>query len=144
MERFVRLVLPVGLMAVLGSTAACATSEPAGQLQWNQVPISDFGSVAGKWEGLMTRAPRAQNDDWVKVAIHEDGQYEFASYRMIGVFHGRGTLSLADGKMTSSSERGTVTCTLYTADGQRMLRAVGITKGGLEHTVDLEPVKQKN
>ena len=144
MEKFVRLFLPVGLMAVLGYTAACATSEPARQLRWNSAPISDFGSVAGKWEGLMKRIPQARSDDWVKVVIHEDGHYEFASYRMIGVFSGRGQLNLTDGKVTSSSERGAVTCTLYTDEGQRMLRAVGITKDGLEYTADLEPVKQKH
>lgn len=143
MERFVRLVLSVGLMAVFG-LAACAMSGPARQLQWSPAPVSDFGSVVGKWEGVMKRSSQGRNEDWVKVLIHEDGRYEFASYRMVGVFHGKGTLNLADGKMTSSSERGTVTCTLYTADGQRMLKAMGVTKDGLEYTVELEPVKQRN
>ena len=128
-------------LAVLQGFGGCAMPGPSEQPPWAPVPIQEFKSVAGKWEGLMTRAPRAQNDDWVKVAIHEDGQYEFASYRTIGVLNGKGLLALSDGVVTATSERGSATLTLYLADARRLLRVAGVTHDGIKFEAELAPAK---
>ena len=141
MQRAARFVLSWLLPPAFGILIACASLGPSESPTWTVVPVTDFTAVAGKWEGLMTRNPRPHTDDWVRVTIQEDGAYEFASYRMIGVFSGKGRLSVTDGRLTAQSERGTATCTLHQANGQRMLRAVGITKDGLEYSADLTPAR---
>ncbi len=120
---------------------ACAGPGPSETPQWSVVPIDDFKTVAGKWEGIMITAPRSRDDDWVRVLIREDGTYEFASYRQVGVFHGQGTFSLKDGRVSTTTERGTATCTLYSANGRRLLRAVGVAKTGVEYSAELTPAK---
>src|SRR5213594_783922 len=127
MQRAARFVLSSLLPPAFGFLIACSSLGPPESPTWTVVPIADFTAVAGKWEGLMTRHPRPRTDDWVRVTIQEDGTYEFASYRITGVFSGKGRLSLTDGRLTAQSERGTATCTLHRANGQRMLRAVGVT-----------------
>jgi hypothetical protein len=141
MRRAARFVLSSLLPPAFGILIACSSLGPPDSPTWKVVPVTDFTAVAGKWEGLMTRHPRPRKDDWVSVTIQEDGTYEFASYRMTGVFSGKGRLSLTDGRLTTQSERGTATCTLHRANGQRMLRAVGVTKDGLEYSADLTPAR---
>ncbi len=141
MQRAARFALCSLLPLAFGIVTACTSLGPSESPAWTVVPITDFTAVAGKWEGLMTRHPRPRKDDWVGVTIHEDGAYDFASYRMTGVFSGKGRLSLTDGRLTAQSERGTVTCTLHKANGLRMLRAVGVMKDGLEYSADLTPAR---
>ena len=47
---------------------------------------------------------KSKTDDWVNVNIQDNGDYDFASYRTIGVFSGKGTLTFADGKATAQTE----------------------------------------
>lgn len=128
-------------LAVLQGLGGCALPGPSEQPPWAPLPIQDFKSVAGKWEGLMERAPRARNDDWVKVVIREDGRYEFASYRTIGVLNGKGLLALSDGVVTAASERGSATLTLYLAGDRRLIRVVGMTHDGIKFEAELAPAK---
>jgi hypothetical protein len=141
MRKAARFILSSLLPPAFGILIACSSLGPPDSPTWTVVPVTDFTAVAGKWEGLMTRHPRPRADDWIRVMIQEDGTYEFASYRTIGVFSGKGRLSLTDGRLTTQSERGTATCTLHRANGQRMLRAVGVTKDGLEYSADLTPAR---
>jgi hypothetical protein len=128
-------------LAVLQGFGGCAMPGPSEQPPWAPVPIQEFKSVAGKWEGLLERAPRARDDDWVKVVIHEDGRYEFSSYRTIGVLNGKGLLALSDGAVTATSERGSATLTLYLAGDRRLFRVVGMTHDGLKFKAELAPAK---
>jgi hypothetical protein len=132
--------LSVMLVALLW-LAGCAAPAPSAQPSWAPVPIHEFKSVAGKWEGLMTRLPRAPEEDWVRVMIHENGAYEFASFRTIGVFSGKGTLELGNGVVTATSERGVATLTLYQAGDRRLLRVAGVAKDGLKYEADLAPAR---
>lgn len=138
MVRLVRLGMRLGATLVV---VACGSLDSSPEVPWVHVPIAEFTSVAGKWEGLLISAPRSRLDDWVRVVIREDGAYEFASYRTIGVFHGSGTLTLKDGQVTTTTEQGTATCTLYEAIGRRMLRAHGVNKQGVEYSAELTPAK---
>ncbi len=119
--------------------SGCQSSGPAPQQQWNAVSIESFESVAGKWAGLMVRTPRTRHDDWVRVTIGDDGRYEFVSYRTIGVLSGRGQFTLAGGKLTVTTDRGTATGSLWESDGKRMLRVTGVQDDGKDYAAELTP-----
>jgi hypothetical protein len=72
--------------------------------------------------------------------IGEDGAYEFATFREIGVFQGSGTLRLSAGQLFLEGPRGgRATFTLYADNRQRLLRADGIARDGQKLTADLTP-----
>src|SRR5262245_1879118 len=109
--------------------------------QWQPTAIGDFKNVAGKWEGLLVRNPRTRDDDWVTFVIGETGANEFASYRMIGVFAGKGKLVLTDGKISAKSDKGgQMTLQLYADSGssERMLRAIANDGEGFQYWADLK------
>ncbi len=117
----------------------CQSLGPAPKQQWSPQSIESFGVVAGKWTGLLVSHPKSRKDDWVRVTIADDGRYEFASYRTIGVFSGQGQFTLADGQLTVTTERGTATGSLLVSDGSRKLRIIGVMNEGARYTADLEP-----
>src|SRR5262245_59890660 len=122
-------------VVVASSTASKETR------QWQPTAIADFKNVAGKWEGLLVRNPRTRDDDWVTLVISETGAYEFASYRMIGVFAGKGKLVLTDGKLSAESEKGgQMTLQLLADSGgsERILRAVAKDREGFHYWADLK------
>jgi hypothetical protein len=111
MMRFVQISgFVVGILAAL----ACAVFAASEKAQWSPTQITDIKSIAGKWEGIMIRTPKSRTDDWVNVNIQDNGDYEFASYRTIGVFSGRGNFAVKDGKAVAQSEKGSVTMQLFT------------------------------
>jgi hypothetical protein len=118
------------------------TSRPAtGPLPSTAVGIADFKTVAGVWEGLLLglASPRDEGD-WVMMRIGEDGSYEFASFREIGVFQGSGTLRLSQGQLYLEGARGgRATFTLYADDGRRLLRVDAVARDGQRLTADLTP-----
>jgi len=128
--------LIIGVQAALAGALLAAREKS----QWTPTAITDIKSIAGKWEGIMIRTPKSRSDDWVNVSIQENGDYEFASYREIGVFSGKGTLNVKDGKATAQGEKGTVTVQLFTdkASGQSMLRAEGKGKDGISYRAELK------
>ncbi|MDH4328058.1 MAG: hypothetical protein OEV77_06025 [Nitrospira sp.] len=117
----------------------CQSLGPVPKQQWSPQSIESFGVVAGKWAGLMVSRPKSRKDDWVRVTIADDGRYEFASYRTIGVLSGQGQFTLADGQLTVTTERGTATGSLLVSDGSRMLRITGVMSDGMQYTAELEP-----
>ena len=89
----------------------------------------------------MRRVPPERRDDWLTVTIRSNGRYQFSSLRTIGIFSGHGEFSVNEGKLHSSSERGTVEAVLYQAGSQRMLKAKGRAADGTEYTAEVKPVK---
>ena len=126
------------LTSVLLGYAAAPSRPPLSSLE--MTPITDFKSVAGNWEGLLKGL--SHRDDWVQVTIGEDGSYEFASYRTMGVFSGSGNLTLTDGRLTGSGKRGTTTWTLYTAGDERRLKVNAVDENR-DVSAELSPAKQK-
>jgi len=125
----------IGVQAVF----ACASLATSAKPQWSPVAITDLKTIAGKWEGIMIRTPKARDDDWVSFTIQTNGDYKFVNYRQIGVFSGKGTLSVKDGKATAQNERATLTVQLFTeASGQPMLRVEGKGKSGLSYRAELK------
>jgi hypothetical protein len=104
------------------------------------VAISDIKSVAGRWSGILHGRPGGtRQQDWVELALHEDGTYTLASARTIGVFSGSGTLSLADGRLVSQGEKAQVMLTLHQGGGKRFLRVEGTMASGQPLRADLYP-----
>jgi hypothetical protein len=136
---FVVVILVLVASAVLATPAdlyAAKRSRPA------VVAIQDLKSVAGRWSGILYGRPGGtRGQDWVELAIQEDGTYTLASARTIGVFDGSGTFSLADGRLISEGERARVTVTLYQGDGKRFLRAEGTMGSGQPLRADLYPAR---
>jgi hypothetical protein len=97
--RVIRVLLLTTLAGVAALVAACAEVPSHEPRSSTVVPISDIHAVAGKWEGMAKETPSPPplryGGDWVTVTITdndegEEGTFEFASYRTIGVFSGRG------------------------------------------------------
>jgi hypothetical protein len=106
------------------------------------VAIADMKSVAGRWSGILYGRPGGQRgEDWVEVAIHEDGTYTVASARTIGVFEGSGKVRLEDGRLASEGDKARVTFTLYQRDGKRFLRVDGTMASGQPLQADLYPAR---
>jgi hypothetical protein len=121
--------------------AACSSTDPKETRRWQPATVADFKSVAGKWEGLLVRNPRTRDDDWVTVVISQTGTYEFASYREIGVFAGKGKLVLTDGKLSAKSEKGGQMTLQVLADSgspERILRAEAKDSEGFHYWADLK------
>lgn len=141
MTRFKRNLELVAIIIAVQVTVACNLMAPKETRQFQSTAIPDFKSVVGKWEGLLVRNPRTRDDDWVTFVIGETGTYEFVSYRMIGVFSGKGNLVLTDGKLSAKSEKGgQMTLQLYADSGssERILRAVAQDSQGFQYWADLK------
>jgi hypothetical protein len=141
MTRFKRSIEMMAIIIAVHVVVACSATDPKDTRQWRPTTIADFKSVAGKWEGLLVRNPRTRDDDWVTFVISDAGAYEFASYRMIGVFAGKGKLVLTDGKLSAKSDKGgQMTLQLYADSGssERMLRVEARDSEGFHYWSDLK------
>jgi hypothetical protein len=134
---FVMLALMASaIVAVPADLLAAKRSSPTA------VAIPDIKSVAGRWAGTLYGRPGGTRDqDWIELALQEDGTYTLMSVRTIGVFSGSGTVSLADGRLILEREKARVTMMLYQRDGKRFLRAEGTTTSGQPLRADLYPAR---
>jgi hypothetical protein len=122
------------VLAVFGELHAADRSSPTA------VAIADIKSVAGRWSGILYGRPGGTRDqDWVELALHEDGTYTLASARTIGVFTGSGRARLADGRLFTEGEKASATITLYQRGGKRFLRVEGAMASGQPLRADLYP-----
>jgi hypothetical protein len=130
----------VTIITAVSLMVACSSTAPRETRQWQPTAVTDFKSVAGKWEGLLVRNPRTRDDDWVTLVIGDTGAFDFASFRTIGVFAGKGTLALTDGNLSAKSEGGQMTLQLYVDPGSsdRMLKADGRDSGGFTYSAELK------
>lgn len=129
---------PLLLALVATALAACAGMGPTAGL--TPLPITDFQMVAGDWEGP-ARGMSAQHDDWIEVTFTPDGQYDFGIYRTIGVFGGRGMLTLSGGKLQMRGDRGSATYTLYQSGAKRILQGQGVLSDGRQISATLSAKK---
>lgn len=138
------IVWVTGMVMLSEALLGCEGLRPSPEPPWSRVAIAGVAEVAGHWEGLMSSTPPAhhlEGEDWVRATIRPDGSYEFASYRMIGVFSGKGTAAVENGDLISRTDRGRITCSLYVAESRRMLRVTGVTGEGVELSARLLPVR---
>ena len=137
-----RLPLARLLVATLALTVAGCAEMSQSPPALSPVAITDIGSVAGKWAGPVTGlATRRDQDDWVNVVIAPDGTYDFGIYRTIGVFGGKGKLTVQDGKLALRSDRGTGTLSLFEGGGKRVLRGDTVLSDGTRVNSELTPAR---
>jgi hypothetical protein len=132
-------VLAVALLALAGCAKPATSSAPVALAP---VPIANFMSVAGTWEGLVRGVPArgsSREDDFVDVVITPDGTYDFGIYRTVGMFGGTGKLAIENGLLVVRGERGSATLTLLEGGGRRVLRADGLMRNGVRLSADLTP-----
>jgi hypothetical protein len=127
---------------------ACSSVAP----QWRPTAVTDFKSVAGKWEGFRTSDdPRALHFDRATLVIDDTGGCETTitrtrttmpvHYDVIDVFSEKAQLVLADNKLSATFEKGgRMTAQLYVdpASGERMLKAEGKNSQGFTYSADLK------
>ena len=144
MRRIMGFVRVSGFVVAIQAALVCVAFS-AEKTQWSPAQIADIKSLAGKWEGLMIRTPKATNDDWVNVSIQDNGDYEFVSYRTVGVFSGKGNLTVKDGKAVAQGEKGNLTIQLFTdkTKEQSMLKAEGKGKDGISYRAELQKAKPR-
>jgi len=140
MRRLVRWPSAVLALIWIALSLGCDTTPHARPPQWTAVEITDAAKVAGKWEGILRRTPQNKRNDLVALIIEPDGQFRFTSVRTIGILSGEGTFAIKDGKLTFSSDRGTINAGLFEADGKRMLKAEGIASDGMTYSSELTPI----
>ena len=137
-----RLPLARLLVVTLALTVAGCAEMSQSPPSLSPVAITDIGSVAGKWAGPVTGLPsRRDQDDWVDVVIGPDGTYDFGIYRTIGVFGGKGKLTVQDGKLAFRSDRGTGTLSLFEGGGKRVLRGDAVLSDGTRLNTELRPAR---
>jgi len=138
MTKLVR-VLQFGIMILVFH--GCSSGVSHDTSQWTPTVVTDFKNVAGTWEGLLrgVAGPRA-DEDWIRLTIAETGIYEFATYRTIGVFSGKGKFNLVDGRLTAQSDKGQMSVQLFrdAANGERMLQADAATSNGQKYSARLK------
>jgi hypothetical protein len=134
---FVMLALMAGaIIAVPADLLAAKRSSPTA------VAIPDIKSVAGRWAGILYGRPGGTRDqDWIELALQEDGTYTVSSVRTFGVFTHSGTVNIADGRLILEGEKARLTFTLYQRDGKRFLRGEGAMKSGQPLRADLYPAR---
>jgi hypothetical protein len=129
---------PLVLVLVATVLAACAGTGAGPTDGLAPVPITDFKMVAGKWDGLVSGLSAKRDDgDWAEMTISPDGTYDFGVYRTIGVFGGRGTFTLSDGKLQMRGDRGSATYALYQGGGKRVLQVQAMLSDGRPLTAKL-------
>jgi hypothetical protein len=131
----------VTLALIASAVTAVATDLYAAQgSSPTVVAIADIKSVAGRWSGILYGRPGGmRGQDWVELALHEDGTYTLASARTIGVYTGSGKVSLVDGRLLTEGDKAQATITLYQGGGKRFLRVEGAMASGQPLRADLYP-----
>ncbi len=142
-------------LAFLHLMVACSSMAPTETSQRQPTAVTDFKSVAGKWEGLLIRDNAlTQNYDRVTLVIDDTGAYDIAvmrtrttaqggsvSYSVIAVFAEKGKLVLTDGKLSAKGEKGgQATLQLYVDPGssERILKSDAKDSEGFTYSADLK------
>jgi hypothetical protein len=139
-------------LAFLQLMVACSSMAPWETRQWQPTAVTDFKSIAGKWEGFLTSDdPRALHFDRASLDIDDMGDCEVAitrtitkmpvSYDTFDVFAEKARLVLTDNKLSATFEKGGhMTAQLYVdpASGERMLKAEGKNSRGFIYSADLK------
>lgn len=142
-------------LAFLHLMVACSSMAPTETSQRQPTAVTDFKSVAGKWEGLLIRDNAlTQNYDRVTLVIDDTGAYDIAvmrtrttaqggsvSYSVIAVFAEKGKLVLTDGKLSAKGEKGgQATLQLYVDPGssERILKSDAKDSEGFTYSAELK------
>jgi hypothetical protein len=134
-----RRMRALGLAFLLG-LGGCASA--GGSATPTPVSVSDVGSVAGKWAGLLTIAGGRDREDYVEVAVDGNGTYRAAAARTIGLLDTQGTVTASGGRLiVKGASGGQGTAVLYARPHpeQRLLVINGTAADGRTYTLRLHP-----
>ena len=120
-------------LAITFFSCGLAQSPPSSRV----IPISQFGQIAGTWEGLSKRMPDMRNHAQVLLIIREKGYFHFVSDRATGLFLGTGTLTMQDGRALASADTGTGTFTLHDRAGMQVLVGEVVLKDSHHYYLDM-------
>jgi hypothetical protein len=127
------------LIAVL-MLNGCASGAPAGAAAGTTVPLTDLGSVAGRWAGLTDLPGHRHDDQWVELTVDGDGTYRATAARTIGFMDAQGRVMLSEGHLLVRGENGANgTATLVTVNGEKTLRVDMTASNGGRVTAHLRP-----
>ena len=135
-------------LALLPVTLACSFAAR----QWQATAVTDFRSVAGKWDGFVTSDdPRTLQFDRVTLVIDEMGGCETAitrtitkmpvSYSTFDVFAEQTQLILTDDKLSAKFEKGgqaTLQLYVHPESGARILKADSRDYEGVTYSAELK------
>ena len=127
----------LGWLAAIFFGCGVLQSQPASKI----VPISEFDTVAGNWEGLSKRMPDMRDHAWVILVIRENGHFHFASNRATGLLLGTGTLAIRDGTVFGKTDSGTGTFTLHDKAGKPVLVVEAVLNDGNHYYLEMTPIK---
>ena len=113
------------IACVFGVLVGCATAP------LTPVPLSDFQTVVGQWDGMETSPPGA-----VILQLSENRTYLFASQRSDSVMVGEGTFVLRDGKLYDETGKRDVVMTFARREERSVLVVDGTSKTGRRYHVE--------
>jgi hypothetical protein len=119
-----------------GCASAGASAAPT------PVAVSDVGSVAGRWAGLLTIAGGRDREDYVEIAVDGNGAYRASAARTIGLLDTNGTVTASGGRLVvkgASGGQGTAVLYSQPAPEQRLLVINGTAADGRAYTLRLHP-----
>ena len=142
-------------LAFLYLLLACSPRAVTETGSWQPTAVTDFKSVAGKWEGhLIPDHYFTQNYDRAILVIGDTGECETTiersrttaaggqvSYSVIRVLDEKGKLVLTDGKLSAKFEKGgQATLQLYVdpESGERILKADSRDYEGFTYSAELK------
>jgi hypothetical protein len=141
MMRPTAISFPCILAAALCIITSCGGMSLREEQSWKAIPVFNFKTVAGKWEGIVVGSPPSvPAKDWVRLNIFATGIYEVANRKMIQVFDGSGTFVLTQGKLVSQSQTGNIVLWLLSDEksGERIIHVDAVGNAGDELSARLK------
>ena len=135
-----RVLTCLTILIVIATLSGCVGAQDSARNGGQIIPITDVGSVAGTWTGVVFRTTGREQNDSLEINVKTDGTFQTFSARQIGALLGNGTLTIANGRMTAIGSNGTATLTLYDRQGRTLVMDfVGNT--GVRYSGELRPKK---
>lgn len=103
----------------------------------SRVPISDFKTVAGKWEGTVWKVPNMARKASVVLIIDKNSAFTFVGQDFSRMALGSGTFTLQDGLLISDSFGRYLRLGLYDRESRSVLAGDARTKDGEELFAEL-------
>jgi hypothetical protein len=138
MRELSRVLTCVTMLIVVAALPGCTGVRDSARGSGAMIPITDVGSVAGTWVGVVSRATGSDEGDWLEMSVKNDGTFQTFSARQIGVLLGNGTLTITDGRLAAVGPRGTAMLTLYDRQGRALVLDFRET-GGVRYSAELRP-----
>ena len=106
---------------VLAILTGCSGGRSQEESSRTFVSITDFGMVAGDWEGMVKKDQSVIPGPRVVLTIRANGTYTFVGQRISDVALGSGFLELRDGRVSGDTDRRIAQFALYDRQGKAVL-----------------------